>query len=95
MVFANGIGRPLESGHVLRRSFWPLVNRAGLSRFRFHNLRHTAATLMLGRSVHLKVVAEMLGHSQVAVTLDLYSHVTPNMRRQAALELDTLLVQRS
>ena len=50
---------------------------------------------MLGQSVHPKVVAEMLGHSQISGTRDLYSHVTPTMQRQGALELDTLLVQQS
>lgn len=91
LVFANEVGRPLEVRNVLSRSFRPLVERAGLPRIRFHDLRHTAATLLLGRSVHPKVVAEMLGHSQISVTLDLYSHVTPTMQRQAAEALDTVL----
>jgi len=93
LVFANEIGRPIEAGNLLRRSFWPLLKRAGLPRIRFHDLRHTAATLMLGQGVHPKVVAEMLGHSQISVTLDLYSHVTPTMQQQAAQAMDALLKQ--
>ena len=58
---------------------------------RFHDLRHTAATLLLGKGVHPKVVSELLGHSQVGVTLDLYSHVTPTMHRQAAQAFDEIL----
>jgi integrase-like protein len=58
---------------------------------RFHDLRHTAATLMLGRGAHPKIVSEMLGHSTVTITLDLYSHVTPTMQQQAADALDDLL----
>jgi integrase len=58
---------------------------------RFHDLRHTAATLMLGRGIHPKIVSEMLGHSTVGITLDLYSHVTPSMQREAARALDALL----
>ncbi|HEV8627472.1 MAG TPA: tyrosine-type recombinase/integrase [Acidimicrobiia bacterium] len=58
---------------------------------RFHDLRHTAATLLLGRGIHPKVVSELLGHSQVGVTLDLYSHVTPTMHQQAARTFDDLL----
>ena len=91
LVFPNEIGRPLEGSNLLRRSFFPILRRAGLPRIRFHDLRHTAATLMLGESVHPKVVAEMLGHSQISTTLDLYSHVTPTMQRQATEALDAVL----
>jgi integrase len=69
---------------MVRRGFQPLLKRAQLPRIRFHDLRHTAATLMLSRGIHPKVVAEMLGHATVAVTLDIYSHVTPDMQREAA-----------
>lgn len=58
---------------------------------RFHDLRYTAATLMLGLGVHPKVASEMLGHSTIAVTLDLYSHVTKTMQRQAALAMEAVL----
>jgi integrase len=91
LVFANEVGRPIEAGNLIRRSFHPLLERAGLPKGRFHDLRHTAATLALGKGVHPKIVAEMLGHSQIAVTLDLYSHVTPTMQRQAADALEAVL----
>jgi integrase len=58
---------------------------------RFHDLRHTAATLLLGQGVHPKIVQERLGHSPIAITLDTYSHVLPSMRRDAAQRLDDLL----
>jgi integrase len=58
---------------------------------RFHDLRRTSATLLLGAGVHRKVVSEMLGHSTIAITLDLYSHVTPTMQQQAAEAVDYLL----
>lgn len=58
---------------------------------RFHDLRHTAATLMLRASVHPKIVSERLGHATIAITLDLYSHVVPSMQRVAALALDRFL----
>jgi integrase len=57
----------------------------------FHSARHSAATLLLGRGVHPKIVSEMLGHSTVAITLDVYSHVTPAMHREAARVMDDLL----
>jgi integrase len=83
LVFANEIGRPLEQGNVLRRSFWPILERAALPRCRFHDLRHTCATLLLQQGVHVKIVSEMLGHSNIKITLDVYSHVLPNMQTQA------------
>lgn len=55
------------------------------------DLRHTAATLMMSRGVHPKVVSEMLGHSQIGITLDLYSHVTPTMQRDAVAEIDAAI----
>ena len=80
---------------MLRANFYPLLNRAGLPRVRFHDLRHTAATLMLSAGVHPKVVAERLGHSTPMLTLTVYSHVTPTMQRAAADELDAVLGGRS
>ena len=68
-----------------------MLKDAGLPRIRFHDLRHTAATLLLGRGVHPKIVSEMLGHSTTAITLDLYSHVTPTMQREAAAIFDSVL----
>ena len=91
LVFANEVGRPVEATNLLRRSFHPLLERAGLPHIRFHDLRHTAATLLLAQGMHPKIVAEMLGHSAIAVTLDLYSHVTPTMQRQAADAMDAIL----
>jgi hypothetical protein len=65
--------------------------RAGLPHIRFHDLRHTAATLLLLQGIHPKVVSEMLGHSQVGITLNRYSHVLPNMQRDATAAMDRLL----
>jgi integrase len=75
----------------LRQSFLPLLERAGLPRMRFHDLRHTAATLLLGRGINPKIVSEMLGHSRIAITLRLFSHVTPHMQQQAADAMDEAL----
>lgn len=91
LVFSNEIGRPLHPSNVTRRTFRPALQRAGCPQIRFHDLRHTCATLLLGKGVHPKVVAEMLGHSQIAVTLDTYSHVTPSMQATAVAALEDLL----
>ena len=72
-------------------SFDRLVARAGVPRIRVHDLRHTYATVALRAGVHPAVVSERLGHASVAITLDVYSHVVPGMRREAADEVAALL----
>jgi integrase len=69
-----------------------LLKRAKLPRIRFHDLQHTAASLLLLAGEHPKVVQERLGHSSIKVTMDTYSHVLPSMQRAAADRLDVLLV---
>jgi integrase len=90
LVFASPLGGPMDAGN-LRRAFARLLHRAALPRIRFHDLRHTAATLMLTAGVHPKVVSERLGHATVALTLDTYSHVLPDLQRDAAEALDRVL----
>jgi len=91
LVFCNALGRPLEPTNVARRSFRPLLERAGLPRIRFHDLRHSAATLLLSLGTHPKIVQEMLGHSQIALTMDTYSHAMPTMQADAVARLGELL----
>ncbi len=91
LVFQDTQGGPVRKSNLVRRSFLPLLKRASLPRIRFHDLRHTAATLLLLQGVHPKVVQERLGHSQISITLDTYSHVLPSMGRDAANKLDALL----
>lgn len=90
LVFANLRGGFLDVKDVYG-AYRRILDQGGLPRTRFHDLRHTAATLMLSRGVHPKVASEMLGHSTVAITLDLYSHVTETMQREAARVVDDLL----
>ena len=91
LVFTTGIGTPLDPSQVRTRSFHPLLEKAGLPRIRFHDLRHTAATLLLAAGENPKVIQEMLGHSSISMTLDRYSHVIPSMQRQAAAKMDAIL----
>lgn len=91
LVFCNTLGRPIEAGNLLRRNFWPLLERAGLPRLRFHDLRHTAATLLLAEGANVKIVQELLGHSSIAVTLDVYAHAIPALQREAVDSLDRVL----
>jgi integrase len=91
LVFPNTVGRPLSPNNLRCRSFFPLLARAGLPRIRFHDLRHSCATLLLGEGVHPKVVSDLLGHSQIGITLDLYSHVSATMQAVAAEAIGRLL----
>ncbi len=91
LVFPNTIGRPINPSNFLRRDFYPLLEDAGLPRMRFHDLRHSAATLLLKMGVHPKIVSELLGHTQIGITLDLYSHVTATMQRDAVEAFEELL----
>lgn len=91
LVFADRWGNPLNGFHLTERHFKPLLRRSGLPVIRFHDLRHTAATLMLTQGVNPKVVAEMLGHASVTTTLNVYAHVLPTMQEDAARRLDAAL----
>jgi integrase len=91
LVFTHESGKPVLGGHVTERCLKPLLRRAGLPIIRFHDPRHTAATLPLTQGVHPKLVAEMLGHSSVQLTLDLYSHVLPDLQDRVARAMDEAL----
>jgi integrase len=82
LVFASKTGNPMSASNVVNRHFRPLLKRAGLARIRLHDLRHTCATLLLIKGVHPKYVQELLGHANISITLDTYSHVIPGMGNQ-------------
>lgn len=90
LVFATIEGKPLN-GSTVYHTLQKLLLKAGLERVRFHDLRHTMATLLMEQGVNPKIVSERLGHSSIQVTMDLYSHVTPHMQREAASKLDDML----
>jgi integrase len=92
LVFANEVGSIINPSNLRNRSFARLLKRPGLPPgTRFHNLRHTCATLLLSRNVNPKIVSEMLGHSSIAITLDTYSHVLPTMQESAVRALEDAL----
>ena len=75
---------------LLQRGYRRLIQQAGLPPIRFHDLRHTAATLLLLKGVHPKKVSEMLGRASVAITLTIYSHVLPSLGRDTAAAMDDI-----
>jgi len=90
LVFTSSIGTPLDPRGV-QRLLQRLLQQAGLRHVRFHDLRHTAASFLLALGVHPRMAMETLGHSQVSLTLDTYSHVLPALQREAAERLGELL----
>jgi integrase len=91
LVFATELGTPIDAGNFLRRTHYPLLDRAGLPRVRFHDLRHTAATLLLEAGVHVKVVAERLGHATPSLVMNTYGHVTDRMQKDATTAMEVAL----
>ena len=89
-VFTTGIGTPMEPRN-LERAYQQILALAGLHHIRIHDLRHTAATLLLTQGVHPRVVMELLGHSQIAITMNTYSHVVPALMKEAANQMDAAL----
>ncbi len=88
LVFCTSRGTLINPTNLRKRSFAPLLVRAGLPHMTFHQLRHTAATILLLKNVNPKIVSEMLGHASIAITLDTYSHVLPNMQDSAVAAME-------
>lgn len=91
LVVTNSMGKPLDAKNFTSRVFKKLLEKAGIDQsFKFHDLRHTHATLLLLQGVNAKVVQERLGHSTITMTLDTYSHLLPDMQESAVNALEAL-----
>lgn len=91
LIFATEAGGPVEHNNLVNRHYRKILQRAGLPALRLYDLRHTCATLLLTQGTHAKVVQERLGHSTVALTLDVYSHVSPTMQAEATAAMERVL----
>jgi integrase len=91
LIFPSEAGEALGRRYITTHRFKPLLKRAKVPQIRFHDLRNTCATLLLSKNVNSKVVSEMLGHASIAITLDTYSHVLPNMQESAAKAVEEAL----
>jgi integrase len=92
-VAATETGTPIHP-RSLTTHFNRTIKRANVSKIRFHDLRHTHATIMLQLGEHPKVVSERLGHSSIQVTMNVYSHVTPDMQKEAANRFEQAMNER-
>ena len=91
-VFTTQVGTPLNRHNFFRRCYKPLLEEAGLPRsIRFHDLRHTCATLLLSKNVNPKIVQELLGHANISQTMDTYSHILPDMQERAVSAMDDIV----
>jgi integrase len=91
LVFCTRRGTPIRRDNLHDKHWKPLLKKCGLPDVRFHDLRHTCATLLLTKGVHPKIVSEMLGHSSIAITLDTYSHVIPGLGDVATKAMEDVL----
>jgi len=89
LVFPSTAGTPIEPRNLVRH-FKTLLQRADLPNIRFHDLRHGCATVLISQGVHPRIVMEIMGHSQISVTMNTYGHVLPETQREAARLLDQL-----
>src|SRR5207244_10150721 len=90
LVFTSEYGAPL-SGSVATHDFTNILKRSGLPHIRFHDLRHSCASFLLKQGVHPRAVMELLGHSQINLTLNTYSHVLPSVHKETAAAMDRVL----
>ena len=91
LVFATSKGIPRDARNIINRSFDPLLEKARLPPIRFHDLRHTCATLLLGKGIHPRIIQGILGHASIGLTLDTYSHVLPDLQDQGVSAMEALL----
>jgi integrase len=91
LVFAGEIGQPIYLANLRQRHFHKILEKAELIGFRLYDLRHTMATLLLAEGINPKIVSERLGHASVVLTLDTYSHVLPDMQKDATSKLGLVL----
>ncbi len=90
LVFPNQSGKPLHPW-ILTKRFKKILKESDLPEVRFHDLRHTCATLLLTKGIHPKIVQEILGHSTISITLDTYSHLLPNMQSIAVSAIEDII----
>ena len=91
LVFPNRVGKTKNAKALVARSFKPILERAGLPRtVRVRDLRHTCATILLKMGQHPKFMQELLGHANIAITLDTYSHLLPGMGDETAWAMDRI-----
>lgn len=95
LVFADHLGAPLRRDWISKEEFKRILKKSKIDDMRFHDLRHSCATILLKEGIHPKIVSEMLGHSTIGITMDTYSHVIPSLQKEAAQKMDTIVKRKT
>lgn len=93
LIFPSDTGSPLDKNNVIQRHYNPALRRAGLRRIRFHDLRHTYASLLIHQGEHPKYIQSQMGHSSINVTMDTYGHLMNTVNQESAKRLDLMVFQ--
>jgi integrase len=88
LVFPNDAGKPLDHGNLMNRHYYPALKKAELARIRFHDLRHTYASLLIKQGENIKYIQTQLGHASPTVTLDVYAQLMKPVNRETACRLE-------
>ena len=91
LVFPDEDGEYIAAGNMVRDRFWDTLKRAGLRRVRWHDLRHSYASLMISNDANIKFISQQLGHTSTRTTWDIYGHLLPEPGEQAGQKLDALI----
>lgn len=91
LVFPNSNGNYQSADNLAKRRFLPALNRAGIDKIRFHDLRHTYASLLLANGAPMKYVQHQLGHSSITMTMDLYTHLLPEVNDKCVNLLNSIV----
>lgn len=91
LVFSNSNGSYQSADNLTKRRFLPALNRAGIDKIRFHDLRHTYASLLFASGAPMKYVQYQLGHSSITMTMDLYTHLLPEVNDKCVNLLNNIV----
>lgn len=91
LVFCTRLGTPLNAENIIKRHFYPLIEKAGVRKISFHSLRHCSATIALAMDANLKIIQERLGHTTIKTTADIYSHPSLEMQKDVARKIDHVI----
>jgi len=95
LVYPSDAGTPLNKNNMVQRHFEPALRRAGLRKIRFHDLRHTYASLLIDQGEHPKYIQSQMGHSSITVTMDTYGHLMNTVNRESANRLDLAVFEKN
>jgi integrase len=93
LIFPNECGNPIDHGNLLRRHFYPALKKAQIPKIRFHDLRHTYASLLIEQGESIKYIQSQLGHANPMVTLSVYAHLMKSVNQEAPARLESTIFE--